>query len=272
LPASARARRHGPRPFPRPLSPEDVDRFAQSFLATFGGQSTKQVVATVTPTPSSTTSQLLQTPVGTVSLFAFKTPVPYPFGRERTGYLVADIDEAVQAARSCGAELTVTPFPDPMGRDAVVQWPGGVAMQLYWHTTKPAYPASRTVPENRVYVSPDRVAAFVNGILCFSHGTLVSDDDRAPGVEIGRPGETFRRVRLESTFGKIAVLVTDGHLPYPYGHELTGYEVTDLAGTLARARAAGATVLIEPYASDHRQASLVVFPGGYVAEIHAGAP
>ena len=56
------------------VAPEDVDKFVASFLATFGGQSTKQVVATVTPTPSSTTSQLLQTPVGTVSLFGFKTP------------------------------------------------------------------------------------------------------------------------------------------------------------------------------------------------------
>jgi hypothetical protein len=44
------------------VAPADVDRFVASFLATFGGQSTKQVVATVTPTPSSTTSQLLQTP------------------------------------------------------------------------------------------------------------------------------------------------------------------------------------------------------------------
>src|SRR5271154_6127696 len=89
------------------VAPEDVDRFAQSFLATFGGQSTKQVVATVTPTPSSTTSQLLQTPVGTVSLFGFKTPIPYPFGLERSGYLVTDIDQAVQAARHCGAEQIV---------------------------------------------------------------------------------------------------------------------------------------------------------------------
>jgi hypothetical protein len=46
------------------VAPEDVDKFVASFLATFGGQSTKQVVATVTPTPSSTTSQLLQTPAG----------------------------------------------------------------------------------------------------------------------------------------------------------------------------------------------------------------
>jgi hypothetical protein len=254
------------------VAPEDVDRFVQSFLATFGGTSTKQVVATVTPTPSRTTSQLLQTPVGTVSVFGFKTPVPYPFGLERASYLVTDIDQGVQAARNCGAALIVTTFPDPIGRDAIVEWPGGVTMQLYWHTTKPAYPAFQTLPESRVYVSPDRVSAFVDSVLCFSHGTLVSDDAGAPGVEVGRPGETFRRVRLESAFGKIVVLVTDGHLPYPYGHELAGYEVTDLAGTLAKAKAAGATVLVEPYASDRRQASLVVFPGGYVAEIHASAP
>src|SRR5205085_3804900 len=54
------------------VAPDDVDKFAASFLATFGGKSTKQVVATVTPAPSSTTSQLLQTPAGTVSLFGFK--------------------------------------------------------------------------------------------------------------------------------------------------------------------------------------------------------
>ena len=78
------------------VAPEDVDKFVTSFLATFGGKSTKQVVATVTPTPSSTTSQLLQTPVGTVSLFGFKTPIPYPFGAERNGYLVTDLDEAIK--------------------------------------------------------------------------------------------------------------------------------------------------------------------------------
>src|SRR5271155_372069 len=47
------------------VAPEDVDRFAASFLATFGGAGSKPVLATVTPTPSSTTSQLLRTPAGT---------------------------------------------------------------------------------------------------------------------------------------------------------------------------------------------------------------
>jgi hypothetical protein len=254
------------------VAPEDVDKFVASFTATFGGQSTKQVVATVTPTPSSTTSQLIQTPVGTVSLFGFKTLIPYPFGAERTGYLVTDLDAAIKAARAAGADVVVAAFPDPIGRDAVVQWPGGVNMQLYWHTTKPSYAAFETVPENRVYVSPDRADTFIRSFLRFSHGKIVSDDPRAPGVEIGRPKDTYRLVRIESVFGKMAVLVTDGFLPHPYGRELTGYEVSDLKGTLAKANAAGVTTLVAPYTAGGRSAAVVQFPGGHIAEIHANAP
>jgi hypothetical protein len=254
------------------VAPEDVDKFVASFTATFGGQSTKQVVVTVTPTPSSTSSQLIQTPVGTVSLFGFKTPIPYPFGAERTGYLVTDMDAALKAARAAGADVLVSAFPDPIGRDAVIQWPGGVNMQIYWHTTKPNYAAYQTIPENRVYVSPDRADSFIRSFVRFSQGKVVSDDPRAPGVEIGRPRDTYRLVRIESVFGKITVLVTDGLLPYPYGRELTGYEVTDLQGTLAKAKAAGVTTLVDPHTSGGRAAAMVQFPGGYVAEIHANAP
>ncbi|MGU3362965.1 glyoxalase [Methylobacterium sp. M6A4_1b] len=254
------------------VAPEEVDRFVTSFIDTFGGKSTSQVVATVTPTPSSTTSQLVQTPVGTISVFGFKTPIPFPFGAERSGYLVTDLDVALRSARSAGADVIVQAFPDPIGRDAVVQWPGGVNMQLYWHTAKPDYPAFQTVPENRVYLSPDRVQAFVDAFLTFSHGKVQSDDPKAPGVEIGRPEAKYRRVRIDSTFGRMTVLVTDSHLPYPYGHETTGYAVTSLSATLAKAKAAGAAVLVEPYESDARTAALVRFPGGYVAEVHQAGP
>ncbi|WP_266181849.1 glyoxalase [Dyella humicola] len=253
------------------VAPADVDRFANSFIGTFGGQSTKQVVATVTPTPSSTTSQLLQTPVGTVSLFGFKTPIPFPFGDERTGYLVTDMETAVRSARAAGADVLVSPFPDPIGRDAVIQWPGGLNMQLYWHTTPPSYAPFQTIPENRVYVSPDRADALVKGFVKFSHGKVVSDEAKAPGVEIGRPNDTYRRIRIESTFGKMTVHVTDGHLPYPYGREVTGYEVVKLSDTLAKAKANGAQVLVEPFTSQGRESVVVQFPGGYVAEIHANA-
>lgn len=254
------------------VAPEDVDKFVASFLSTFGGQSTKQATVTVTPTPSSTTSQLLQTPVGTVSLFGFKTPIPYPFGAERTGYLVTDIDEAVKAAKESSADVLVTTFPDPIGRDVVIQWPGGVNMQLYWHTTKPSYAPFDTIPENRVYVSPERAEAFTRSFLRFSHGKVSSDDAHAPGVEIGRAEDTYRRIRMESVFGKMTVFVTDGHLPYPYGRESSGYEVKDLQETLTKAKASGAAVLVEPYTSDRRAEALVEFPGGYIAEIHAVAP
>lgn len=248
---------------------QDVDRFVASFLATFGGASTKQVVVTVTPTPSRTTSQLLQTPVGTVSVFGFETPIPYPFGAERTGYLVTDLDIAITAARAAGADVVVEAFPDPIGRDAIIQWPGGVDMQLYWHVTKPSSPPLHAVPENRVYLSKDRVDAFMHGFLAFSRGEVVSDDARAPGIEIGRPDEAYRRIRIESVFGKMTVLVTDGHLPYPFGRETTGYEVADLTDTIARAKAAGVAVLVDPYEVDRRREAIVQFPGGYVAEIHS---
>jgi hypothetical protein len=247
----------------------DFDRFVDSVIATFDGTKSQKGVFQVTPTPSQTISQLVLTPVGTLSVFGFKTPIPYPFGIERTGYLVTDMDAAVKSASAHGADMTVATFPDPIGRDVVIDWPGGVHMQLYWHTTPPNYPALETVPENRVYLSLARADVFVKDFVAFSHGRVTSDDRRAPGIEIGRPNETFRRIRVESTFGKLTVLVTDGHLPYPFGRELTGYEVKDLNVTLTKAKAAGVTVLVEAFASDHRQAAIVQFPGGYIAEIHA---
>jgi predicted enzyme related to lactoylglutathione lyase len=250
------------------VAPEDFDRFIASFLATFGGTTSKQGVFTVTPTPSSTMSQLALTPAGILSVFGYKTPVPYPFGAERTGFLVTDMDAAIRAARATGADVLVTPFNDPIGRDAIIQWPGGVNTQLYWHTTPPSYGPLQTVPENRVYVSADRVAAFIESFLAFAHGKVVSDDAHAPGVEIGRPSDTYRRIRIQSNFGKLTVLVTDGHLPYPYGRETTGYEVRDLADTIAKAKAAGVAILVAPYSADQRDAAVVQFPGGYIAEIH----
>jgi hypothetical protein len=145
------------------VAPEDFDRFVASLLTTFGGTTSKRGVFTVTPTPSRTMSQLVLTPVGTLSVFGFKTPVPYPFGSERTGYLVTDMDTAIRAARD------------------------------------------------------------------------------------------------------------NGHLPYPHGREITGYEVANLSDTLAKAKAAGVAILVAPYMADQRNAAIVQFPGGYIAEVHSPA-
>ena len=253
------------------VAPGDMDRFAAAFVATFGGTATKPQVTHVTPTPSSAEWQVIRTPEGLVSLFGYTTPVPYPFGDERTGYLVKDMKLAIAAAKADGAAVLVDVFPDPIGEDAIIQWPGGVDMQIYVHNAAASAPPLQSVPENRVYVPPERSDAFIHDFLAFSHGRVTEDDAHAHGVEIGQPGKTFREVRVDSAFGKVAVLVTDGQLPFPYGRETTGYEVADLAGTLARATAAGAAVLAGPYTSRDRSAAIVEFPGGYIAEIHSPA-
>ena len=253
------------------VAPEDFDRFVASLIATFGGTTTKQGVFTVTPTASSTISQLVLTPAGTLSVFGFKTPIPYPFGVERTGYLVTDMNAAIREARAKGADVLVAPFDDPIGKDAVIQFPGGINTQLYWHTMPPTFAPLQTIPENRVYVSADRVEAFIRSFLGFTHGRIASDARRARGIEIGRPSDSYRRIRIQSKFGKLTVFVTDGHLPYPYGRELTGYEVADLNATLEKAKAAGARILVPAYSSDHRDSAIVQFPGGYIAEIHSAS-
>jgi hypothetical protein len=251
------------------VAPEDFDRLVASLLAAFGGTASKKATTTVTPTPSRTMWQAVSTPVGVLSVLGFTTPAPYPFGSERTGYLVTDMDAAIRAARADDADVLVSPFNDPVGRDVIIQWPGGVNMQFYRHTTPSSSAPLQTIPENRVYVSADRVAAFTRSFLAFSLGKVTSDDADAPGLEIGRATDTYRRIRIESKFGKMTVFVTDGHLPYPYGLETTGYEVRNLTDTLAKAKTAGVTILVAPYTAEQRNSAVVQFPGGYIAEIHS---
>jgi predicted enzyme related to lactoylglutathione lyase len=247
----------------------DLDAFVNSFAATFDGKPSKRIVGNVLPVPSSTEMQYLWTSVGTLSIFAFQTPIPFPFGQERTGYLVTDMDRAIREARSAGAEVIVEPFKDPIGIDAVIQWPGGVKMQLYWHFTPPSYGPLEMIPDNRVYVSSDEADNFVKGFLRFAHGKLSVDDKHADAGEIGRPGETYRCVRIASLFGNMRVLVTDGHLPYPFGHEVMGYSVHDLGATLEKAKTAGVKILSAPYTTKDRITAIVEFPGGYIAEVHS---
>ncbi|MDT0467432.1 glyoxalase [Streptomyces gibsoniae] len=254
------------------VTPGSLRTFVTSWESTFGGTNTAAVLTDVTPTPSRTLSELVLSPVGTLSVFDFQTPIPYPFGVERTGWLTTDLDTAVKSALSAGTDVEVAPFDDPIGKDAVIEFPGGIHTQLYWHTAPPHYAALATVPENRLYVSPYAASAFLRSYLRFTRGHITSDRRKADGAAIGLPGTTYRRIAIDSGFGKTVVTVTDGHLPYPFGREQTGYEVSDLTATLAKARATDATVLWGPVTAQGRDSALVRFPGGYIAEIHDTAP
>lgn len=250
------------------VSSADIDAFVNSFVATFDGKASPRAVFTVTPTPSKTASQYIQTPVGMLSVFAYQTPIPYPFGEERTGYLVQDMNAAVRAALASGADVRVDSFDDPIGKDALIEWPGGLKMQLYWHIKTPVYAPLESVPDNRVYVSRFSVDKFVHDFLKFSGGKVTSDDKQGDGGQIGRTGEKIRAIRIESGFGKMLVFVTDGKLSYPFGREITGYEVKDLSATLGRATGSGAKILSPAYKTGTGNSAMVEFPGGYIAEIH----
>lgn len=253
------------------VSDAAIDPFVKSFVGTFGGKASPRAVFTVTPTPSRTASQYVQTPVGMLSVFAFQTPVPYGFGAERNGYLVTDIDVATRAALEAGADVLVAPFDDPIGKDVVIQWAGGINMQLYWHTKAPSYPALQSVPENRVYISRYAADRFIAQFSRFAHAKLVADS-LVDGGEIGRHGDQIRRVELASGFGKMTVFVSDGKLTFPFGRENTGYEVADMAATLTLAAANGVRILAPPYRTSRGNASAMLeFPGGYISEIHDAA-
>ena len=169
------------------VAPSEFDTFVASAVSTFGGTTSKKGVFTVTPTPSKTMSQVVLTPVGILSVFGYETPIPYPFGSERTGYLVTDMDSAIRAAHATGADILVSPFKDPIGVDAIIQWPGGVNTQLYRHTTAPSYAPLQSIPENRVYVSSYAVDSFVRSFRAFSHGEVTSDDAHAPASKSDAP-------------------------------------------------------------------------------------
>jgi hypothetical protein len=47
--------------------------------------------------------------------------------------------------------------------------------------------------------------------------------------------------------------------------------LANLGDTVSKAKAAGATVLVDPHTADRRQAAIISFPGGYFAEIHSAA-
>jgi hypothetical protein len=254
------------------VSPSDLERFVLSLIATFGGTKTPRRYVQITPTPSETISQLVQTPVGTFLALGFRTPIPYPFGVERYGYMVNDLEAAVTSAKNHGADIVVPTFPDAFGNDAIVEWPGGLHVQLYTPRQKPHYPAFERIPEEHVYISAERAETFVTAFKEFAEANVVSDDRAAPGVDIGRPNDSYRRIRLESEFGKLTLFVTDGQLPYPYGREDAGYEVTDIAETIGKAEAAGVRILVKPYIASRRVVAILQFPGGYIAEVHAATP
>ncbi|MFF4597580.1 hypothetical protein [Amycolatopsis sp. NPDC001319] len=244
--------------------------FIKSWEATFGGTDNGQNVFGITPTPSKALASIIHSPVGLLAAYDYQTPVPFPFGSEQTGFGVKDPDEAVKVAHRAGATVPVSAWTGPVGREAVVRFPGGFSSQIWKQFDMSGFTPLTTQPEFRVYLSEDTVNAFLASYLRFTGGTVISDVRNADGGEIGAPGTTYHRVRIKTPFGNTVVLANNGDWNYPYGRDTTGYTVSDVNATVAKATASGATVLSGPYRSKDRTSVLLQFPGGYVAEVHDG--
>jgi len=88
------------------------------------------------------------THAGTVSVFGSKTPVPYPFGLERTGYLVNDVAEANPRSQGSGLRIGLSrSLQYTMAGDAIIQWPGGVNTQLYGTQPRQLMRRCQNIPE-----------------------------------------------------------------------------------------------------------------------------
>ena len=185
------------------VAPDDFDRFVASLdHATFGGTTSKAGVFTVTPTPSLTMSQLVLTPVRHFVNLRFQDPNSLSLWRGTDGLSRnRHRRRPFGAARADGAAVTVATVsrPDrPRRRHSMARRRQHAA--LLAHDARRTIAPLQTVPENRVYVSPDSADAFIRDFVAFAHGKIVSDDRNAPGVEVGRPTDTLptrpHRIRL----------------------------------------------------------------------------
>ncbi|WP_156934722.1 glyoxalase [Pseudonocardia spinosispora] len=248
-----------------------LNDFIQSWEGTFGGTHNAPSAFQITPTASNTMASIMHSPVGLLAAYDYQTPIPYPFGSEQTGFGVHNPDSAVKVAQQAGATVPVAPWTGPVGREAVIRFPGGYSSQIWEQFDMSGFTPLTTQPEFRVYLSEDTVSAFLASYLKFTGGKVISDVSNADGGEIGAPGTTFHRVRMTTPFGNTVVLATNqGAWTYPYGHDTTGYTVPNLADTIAKAKANGVTVLAGPYKSADRSSVMMQFPGGYTAEVHDG--
>ncbi|SOE74184.1 hypothetical protein SAMN05446635_5151 [Burkholderia sp. OK233] len=63
-------------------------------------------------------------------VFVTDGKLPYPFGREVTGYLVADIDATLAKAQGVGVKVLSSVNRTVEGRTAMVEFPGGYVAEI----------------------------------------------------------------------------------------------------------------------------------------------
>ncbi|MFF2502390.1 hypothetical protein ACFVTY_03205 [Streptomyces sp. NPDC058067] len=57
--------------------------------------------------------------------------LPYPLGRETTGYAVKDLTATLRKAEAARAQVLWAPYDGKGGSNAMVQFPGGYVAELH---------------------------------------------------------------------------------------------------------------------------------------------
>ena len=251
------------------VAPADLDRFSDSLIATFGGTKSQKAELTITPTPSKTNWQAVLHSGWHVLCVRFHDADPISV-RPRTNRLPRD-------RHGCS---------DPIGESQRSRRCRGTVQRSHWAR------CHRSVAGRHIYAAllaydraelrearqgPRKQGVRVTGsrrCVCPRFRGVLAREDR-----LRRPERTRRRGG--PTKGYLPPRADQLHIredrraryrwtaPYPYGREISGYEVANLADTVSKAKATGATVLVDPYTADRRQAAIISFPGGYIAEIYS---
>lgn len=117
------------------LSPYEADRFVTSWVRFSHGK----VVADdrrgdggAIGRPGTDVRRIvIESGFGRVVAFVTDGKLPYPYGRETTGYAVADLDAVLDKAKAAGVEVLAQPYRTRAGRTAMLAFPGGYLAEVH---------------------------------------------------------------------------------------------------------------------------------------------
>jgi len=68
---------------------------------------------------------------GRMMVFVTDGKLPFPFGRETTGYDVDDVAQTLERAQAAGAKVLYGPYTSGSVKTAVLEFPGGYIAEVH---------------------------------------------------------------------------------------------------------------------------------------------
>jgi hypothetical protein len=117
------------------LSPDRADAFVESFLRFSHGRTVsddRQASGVEIGRPDVAHRRIrIEADFGKLTGFVTGDHLPFPYGRETTGYEVADLNDMLVRAKSAGVEVLVEPFTNDERRSVMVEFPGGYIAEIH---------------------------------------------------------------------------------------------------------------------------------------------